>query len=189
MRNSISQGPFVAAPFRPFGRGGESSGRRPGGWGDQDQTADAFVQQGPNDYGRIELLSDAAAFGPEYGTCAETRLFLQTTPTAIADWLAARPGVAVTLRVPATVGGLKGLMLDISVSAERPGSCPQNEMIASADGPQLIQIVLTGHARYILLDRGDGHTLMVAFEAQDRARWDALLPDAMSMIDSFQFSR
>ena len=95
VRNSISRGPFVAAPFRPFGRanGGQFSYVVPAGWGDQDETADAFVQQGPDYDGRIELLSDAAAFGPEYGTCAETRLFLQTTPTAIADWLAARPGV------------------------------------------------------------------------------------------------
>jgi hypothetical protein len=43
--------------------------------------------------------------------------------------------------------------------------------------------------RIFLLDLGDGRSLVIFINAKDKATYDALLPDAMSIINSFQFTR
>jgi hypothetical protein len=44
-------------------------------------------------------------------------------------------------------------------------------------------------ARYILLDRGDGQTLLIDIEAQDAAPWPAVLAAAMPVVNTFEFTR
>jgi hypothetical protein len=42
--------------------------------------------------------------------------------------------------------------------------------------------------RLFLLDLGDARTLMIDIEAQDKATWDALVPKAMPIVESYRFS-
>lgn len=42
--------------------------------------------------------------------------------------------------------------------------------------------------RLFLLDLGESRMLMIDIEAQDKATWDALVPAAMPIVESFRFS-
>lgn len=87
-------------------------------------------------------------------------------------------------------------MLDVSVSPTSTHHCP----FIDAPGAQLFSpsdpksefdfgIWGTGRMRLFLLDLGDQRTLMVDIEAQDKAAWDALVPVALPIVDTFQFPR
>jgi hypothetical protein len=41
--------------------------------------------------------------------------------------------------------------------------------------------------RLFVLGLGPDRTLLIDIEAQDKAAWDALVPDAMPVVASFQF--
>jgi hypothetical protein len=43
--------------------------------------------------------------------------------------------------------------------------------------------------RLFLLDLPDGRTMLIDIEGQDQATWDALVPEAMPVVQSFQFNR
>ena len=50
-------------------------------------------------------------------------------------------------------------------------------------------IQANGRTRVIALDLGDGRALVIDIEAQTKADYDALLPDAMQVVNSFTFNR
>jgi hypothetical protein len=43
--------------------------------------------------------------------------------------------------------------------------------------------------RIFLLDLGDSRTLVILISAKDKATYDAFLPEAMSVIETFSFHR
>ena len=190
VRSSATQRLSAATLFRPFGpaNGGQFSFTVPPGWTDREDTADLFIERGTGDVATISVLADVVPFAPDLA-CAERPAGSGPAPTAIVGWLAAQPGLVVTPPTPVVIGGLSGVMVDLSAIAGRQSPCPVNEMLAGPDGSHQFPLAQNGLTRYVLLDRGDGHTLMVAFEAQDKDTWDSLLPIAISMIDSFRFSR
>ena len=44
------------------------------------------------------------------------------------------------------------------------------------------------NARYIFLEQPDGNSLLIDIEAPDEATWDALVAEAMPIVESFQFN-
>ena len=44
-----------------------------------------------------------------------------------------------------------------------------------------------GRMRLVILPLGPDRALLIDIEAADKAAWDALLPEAMPVVDSFQF--
>ena len=45
------------------------------------------------------------------------------------------------------------------------------------------------YVRYFLLDIGNGHTMLIEVGAFDKPSWEALVADAMPVIDSFTFRK
>ena len=41
--------------------------------------------------------------------------------------------------------------------------------------------------RLFILELGQDRTLLIDIEAQDKATWDALVPEAMPIVESFEF--
>jgi len=130
------------------------------------------------------------------------------TPSAIAEWLATLPGLVVTAPAPITVGGLSGVMLDLSLAPGWTLTCP------SSQGAPLVSVFtrlrldiaryplapvanldpessLAGdeRARFILLELGDDRALLIDVEAPDEATWDSLILEAMPVIETFEFMR
>jgi hypothetical protein len=123
------------------------------------------------------------------------------TVGAIADWLTRVPGLVTTTPTPITIDGYRGLMLDVSVAPTWRLTCQYTsgaerivftftDRIVTADG-NLIRDNLAGesHSRYILLDLGGGHNLLIEVGAPDKASWDDLVQAAMPIVNSFQFTR
>jgi hypothetical protein len=50
-------------------------------------------------------------------------------------------------------------------------------------------IAANGLTRIIALDLGDGRALVIDIEGQTKADYDALLPDAMQVVNTFTFNR
>jgi hypothetical protein len=70
-------------------------------------------------------------------------------------------------------------------------SNPVRAVFTFADqvGPNLIREYLqdSAHARYIVLDVGGGHNLLIEVGAPDQATWDEFIQAAMPIVDSMRF--
>ena len=114
---------------------------------------------------------------------------------AIATWLTTLPGLVTTEPAAVTIGGLSGLMVELSVAPTWTATCPY----AATPGQPLVStfsaptagdgidwnIQAEGRTRVILLDLPDGHALVIDIEGQNKADYDALLPEAMQVVNSF----
>jgi hypothetical protein len=92
-------------------------------------------------------------------------------------------------------GGLKGFTFDVAVDPKATHTCPFTD---GKTGASLFSVFDPaagfdsgiwgdGRMRLFLLDLGDARTLMIDIEAQDKATWDALLPAAMPIVESYRF--
>ena len=108
----------------------------------------------------------------------------------LATWIGTVPGLATTEPTPVTIGGRSGLTLDISLDPSWTGLCnpgdPDTTPIVTYLNPGL---GLRGveRARLILLDLGEGDVVAIAVWTPDQASFDAFTPEAMPVIESFQF--
>jgi len=147
----------------------------------------------------IFLFSDVVAHG-DYGTACQDNQAqgVGRTAEAIATYLAGRPGITATPRARTTLGGLTGVMFDISVKSSWKPTCPFSNgqpIVATftdsdpASGGMDWNVAGDGHTRLILLDLPDGRALLIDIEAPSKATFDDLLPDAMQVVNTFQFRR
>jgi hypothetical protein len=111
------------------------------------------------------------------------------TPQQIGAWLQTIPGIVVTRPAPITVGGLTGVMLDVSAV---PGyavhcvSADAGDSVITFQGSMTVDPG-TSH-RYILLDTGSHATLLIEIWARSDT-FDALIAEAMPVIQTFEFNR
>jgi hypothetical protein len=121
--------------------------------------------------------------------CAEDVTAVGGTARSIATWLATIPGTVMTDPKPITIGGLTGVMVDISTV---PGYSVHCVNAASGDPVITFQGYMTldpgTKHRYILLDTGGGATLLIELWTTT-AGFDALVTDAMPVIGTFHFDR
>ena len=123
------------------------------------------------------------------------------TAAAMADWLTRVPGLVASTPAPIEIGGYQGLSIDVSVA--QGWTTPDCQFVDGkpivmtfADPAPLPQggvfvreaIEGEGHARYILLDVGKGHNLLIEISAPDKASWDDLVQAAMPVVESMQFT-
>jgi hypothetical protein len=118
-----------------------------------------------------------------------------TSPQAIAKWIGTIPGLITTKPTPTKVGGIQGVTLDVSVLPTSTHHCPfidvpGAQLFSSSDPKSEFDFGVwgTGRLRLFLLDLGESRTLMIDIEAQDKATWDALVPRAIPIVESFHFS-
>lgn len=126
-----------------------------------------------------------------------------STPADLATWLQGLPGLVTTTPTPVTIGGHSGLLMDVSVAPAWRLDCQQDPPGAPArvvytftdrvDAPVKVTNgnVLEGdtHSRYILLEFGAAHTLLIEISAPDEASWNDLVQAAMPIVETFQFTR
>lgn len=120
------------------------------------------------------------------------------TADEIVSWLTALPGLVTTTPEPISIGGLEGTMVDLSVSPTWTASCPYAyspdlPLVSTFSDPIAgdgfdWNIQGDGRTRIIALDLGDGRALIIDIEAQNKADYDALLPGAMEVVNTFSFA-
>jgi hypothetical protein len=185
----LAPGRHVSQSFRPLGGGtsGQFSFTVPTGWTESEETSSGLSlwRPGVSDAASIRLFSNVVPVSnsPDAG-CAASPADVQGTPAAVAAWLVTR--LAVTPPIPVTIGGLSGVMVDVSDDPSLV-TCPDLFVDFTYSGG----MGLSGEnrARLVLLDRGDGQILLISIEASDDATWDALVADAMPIVQSFEFTR
>jgi hypothetical protein len=171
----------------------------PAGWenGEESRSLYTISRQGLGEDAAIFLLSEQVAHA-QAADCAENvpASGVGRTPGALVAWIRSLPSLVTTAPVTTTVGGLNGLMVDVSVKPSWKQTCPGSEGIPDvkvfADPNREESHDLDVRAgipkRLILLDLGDGRTLVIQLTAKDKATYDALVPDAMTIIQTFRFN-
>ena len=197
----LAPGRYVAKLFQPFGSpAGRFSYTVPTGWRDATECTDCYTLTRTSDpdglaiqlFANVVPYSSYAPGGPCYTDVAG----FARTPSGVAAWLATLQGLVVTTPRPVTVGGLSGLMVDISIGSSSSNGCDFVQdgsvtfQIEGLDSPDLLVTLSSdGGTRWFLLDRGDGRTLLVDVENQDKTLWDAGLTAATPIVNSFEFVR
>lgn len=161
-----------------------------------------LAKQGASENTAIFLWADVVAHSQDASCSRTAEPGVGRTASAITDWLTTLPGLVATTPTPVTVGGLAGFWLDLSVAADWTQICPYSEGkplvmtfvdsdVDSHPGPEGFDwnIGAGGYSRYFLLDLGDGRTLLIEIGASDKASWDALVADAMPLINTFTFRK
>ena len=106
---------------------------------------------------------------------------------ALVTWLRTVPGLVTTTPNAISIDGHPGQSLDIRIDPAWKKKC------ADGTGP-IVTYMMPGTAvmgtereRLILLDLGDGDVLQILVWTRDQAAFDAFLPEAMPVIESFRF--
>src|SRR5205085_7801608 len=118
--------------------------------------------------------------------CRSDALATARTPDQIARWLATAEGLHVTKPTPTLVGGLNGVSVDVSalpdaLSMRCSFLVDGSGSVTLADpdsGADQVSVPSTGGARFVLLDRGDGHTLLIDIETDKEAALGAAISEA-----------
>ena len=203
----LAPGRHLATPIRPFGGGttGSFYYTVPAGWKEEVESPSVFAISGPDPavLTRISVMSNVIPATEDQNCDGHAVADVGRTPTEVAAWLATQTGLVVTQPTPVTIGRLErigrldGVMVDVSVarnwnepctSVPQPGTSVTT-FVDAASGDQGPVIGGEARARYFLLDRGDGQTLLIDVEAQDTATWSPVMAAAMPVVNNFEFYR
>jgi len=201
----LDPGQHFSAAFNPFVPRsafvydyGRLSYTVPEGWSDAVDGPDGFtlVEQASRQAGAINLNSTAMA-DSQAATCPGTpEPGIGRTSAALSTWLTTLPGVVATTPTPATVGGLSGYTVDLTIKPSWTQTCSYSggkPMVALFTNGLADDInfdwglAAGGKARLFLLDLPDGRTTLIDVEVPDVATWDTFIADAMPVIESLQY--
>ena len=102
-------------------------------------------------------------------------------------WLPTVPGLITTAPEPITIGGHAGQSLDLRLDPSWTATCEgQTERVLTYLNPGLA-VGEDQRVRLILLDLGDGDVVAIGAWTRDQATFDAFIPEAMQVIESFRF--
>ena len=116
-----------------------------------------------------------------------------TTSTALSTWIRGLPGLDVAAPRLVTVGGLRGVELDVQIAAGWTASCPYANglpTVALFVGPDpdfRWTVAGTERLRLDILDAPDGTTVVVDVDAFDGALMTDLLAAAQPIVRSMAF--
>ena len=184
----LQPGRHEATDFRPFSYGttGRLAYTVPAGWAGPDMKSGLFGLGRPSvsDTATITLISNAYA-SDQVVPCDTNAgaAGVGRTPEALSDWLRTLPGLVVSAPTDVTVGGLRGIMVDLSMAPGWTPTCDAGLYTFSFSG----RTAATG--RPIAADRdrkGEIHPARprrrVAPGRRHRGAgpdWDAFLTDAI----------
>jgi hypothetical protein len=196
----LQPGRHEATDFRPFSYGttGRLAYTVPDGWaGGPDMKNGLFGLGRPSgsDSARITLISNAYA-SDQVAPCNVNggAVGVGRTPEDLTNWLRTLPGLVVSAPTEVTIGGLRGVTVDLSMAPDWTPTCEAGlytfSLSGSDGGDWSSRLRLTGttRARYILLDRGDGSSLVIDIEAP-AVDWDTFLKDVQPILDGLEFTR
>jgi hypothetical protein len=126
-----------------------------------------------------------------------------SSASALTSWLATLPDLVTSQPSQVTIDGHHGLQIDASVApgwitpCDRTGDWASDGIAVDRfaftlgfDASASNQLVISGegHARYIVLDAGNGDNIVIEVSAPDQASFDDLVAAAMPVIESFHFT-
>jgi hypothetical protein len=197
-RTSRQFDPFVGPGETQSPRAGALTFSTPAGWGNPEDFLTGFQLRAPGSGQEdgIWLWSDVVVVS-EDDPCSDTPdPSVGDTAEAITNWLAEAPGLVASTPIAVSVGGLEGWRVDISMDPSWTQVCPFSEGKpfrglfadhAVGDGFQW-GLLADGHSRFYLLDLGDGRALLIDIGGATEASFNALVNDATTVVESFEFA-
>ena len=167
----------------------------PAGWWIPSDSANYFgVQPVTSDAIGVHLFRDPIAASQDLACPTAAEPGIGSTSGELATWIRGLDGLEVSDPRMATVGGLRGVELDIAITADWAASCPFADGLPTVPlfvGPNdAFRWVVAGNERLRiwLLDLPDGGTVVVDIDAFDGTLMDALLADAAPIVRSLEFA-
>lgn len=192
--------PFVPASAWTFAYG-KFTYTVPAGWVNTGDCPWCYTlaKQGAPENTNINIWTDAVAHAQDPQCSGGAEPGVGRTADEIVTWLTTLPGLVTSAPAPITVGGLSGRVVDLSVQPTWTATCEYAYTAglplvstfygATAGNDFDWNIQGEGRTRIIALALGDGRALVINIEAQNKADYDALLPGAMEVVNTFTFIR
>ena len=173
----------------------------PDGWTHVADNATRFWLMPSAQYGRVHdgvPLDGLWVFGhPQAASQADVFPFepqpgVGLTPSDLMSFITSLPGVKTSNVQDVSINGRTGARVDIQLDPSWKKTCPWHGddpikpflyVNTGVDGADL-----STRLRMVFLDIGHGDTVAVEIAGVDPARWDALLAEAMPIVESFVFA-
>jgi hypothetical protein len=165
----------------------------PGGWV---LTADTqlylSLQPVGNDAVGLHLFRDPSAASQDPACPASPEPGIGGTSAALTSWIRGLPGLSATSPTMATVGGLTGASLDVTLRSDWAGSCPFADGTPSVplfNSPAIDHWVVVGNERLraYFVDLPGGGTVVVDQDAFDGTQFEDLLAASSGIVRSLKF--
>ena len=167
----------------------------PDGWTNPADTGTYFaLYPAGNDLAGVHLFRDPQP-ASQAETCPSTaEPGVGTLSPELSAWIRERPGLDVSTPRMVTVGGLRGVELDVRIRTGWAASCPFADGIPTVPlfvgkGGDLRWVVAgSERLRLSLLDVPGGGTVVVDIDAFAGDQWEALLGAARPIVASMEFA-
>lgn len=167
----------------------------PDGWALATDEAD-YLQLRPagQDFLGIHLFRGVSAMSQDPACPIEAEPGVGTSSVELVSWIRGLDGLKVSSPAMVQVGGLIGSSVDISIQDGWTQSCsfanglPTVPLLVDP-GTGLYWVIAGGERlRLFVLDLPGGGTLIVDVDDFEGSQFEQFLPDAMSVVNSFQFA-
>lgn len=156
----------------------------------------AYFQLRPagSDVTGIYLFRDVVAASQDPSCPSTPAAGVGTTSTELVAWIRQVEGLVVTSPAMVTVGGLRGVSVDISISPTWTASCPFANGLPTVPllvgGSSDLRWVVAGdeQLRLYVMDLPGGGILIVDVDAFDGSLFSSLLSNAAPIVKSLQFA-
>ncbi len=187
---ALAPGSYTSTAFQP-----PVTYTLPEGWWNPSDTAAFYsLQPAASEASGIYLFRDPLPASQDPACPTSPQPGVGTTSVALATWIRGLPGLAVSGPRIVTVGGLRGVEIDVAIAAGWTTSCPFANGVATvplfvgADGELRWVVAGSERLRLDLLDVPGGGTVVVDVDAFDGTLWEPLLAAATPIVRSFAFS-
>lgn len=186
----LPAGTYTSAAFRPA-----VTYTVPAGWRIASDSSDYFaLQPVTSEITGIHFFRDPLAASQDAACPTTAEPGVGTLSLELATWIRGLPGIIASSPRMVTVGGLRGVELDLALNTGWTASCPFANGIPSV--PLFVGVngdlrwVVAGNERLrlSLLDVPGGGTVVVDIDAFDGTLMDGLLAAAAPVVQSLSFA-
>ena len=167
----------------------------PDGWWIASDVADYLaLQPVDSDQVGIYLFRDPLAASQDLACPIEPEPNVGTLSSELSTWMRALPGLITSNPRLASVGGLRGIELDVRIADGWQASCPfagglpTVPLFVGQNGEMRWVVAGSEQLRLSLLDVPGGGTVVIDIDAFDGSLMDGLLDAAGPIVGSFTFS-
>lgn len=186
---ALPPGTYVSRAFQP-----PVTYAVPAGWWNPSDTGAYFaLQPAGSDLTGIHLFRDPRAASQDPACPTSPEPGVGTLSSELAAWIRGLPGLAVSNPRMVTVGGLRGVEIDVAIADGWSVSCPFANGVPTVPlfvGADSLRWVVAGteRLRLDLLDVPGGGTVVVDVDAFEGTLWDPLVAAADPIVKSLDFA-
>jgi hypothetical protein len=187
---ALPAGTYTSAAFRPA-----VTYTVPAGWRVTSDASDYFaLQPVDSEVTGIHLFRDPLAASQDAACLTIAEPGVGKLSLELATWIRGLPGIIASSPRMATVGGMRGVELDLALNTGWTASCPYANgvptvpLFVGTTGTLRWTVAGNERLRVALLDVPGGGTVVVDVDAFDGALMDGLLAAAAPIVQSLSFA-